>query len=265
MSEALGLTGVLTAERRIDPDALPNARSQEELPLDELAAQNPGKFECRVDTLIWRPSRIYEPSTCTVVLLNQQGKPIPCRLSTLPAEADAVRFQIHEAPERPAFARALCQDGRLSAPSIVTLIDRLRAVVRETSSHQTNNALRQLDDETEASLLLLDVLGVLEQIEQGDAASKEPLSIPKTGKNKEETEREYGKLSYEQFIAGRRPRAETQASHNSLAGSDVSIVRNFLNRIVGLTVGEGKRTKMKETSRATPSTWAMRPRTQRPT
>jgi ABC-type uncharacterized transport system substrate-binding protein len=51
---------------------------------------------------------------------------MPCRLSLLPGAADALRFQIDDAQDRPAFAVVQHRDGRLSAPSIVTLIDRLR-------------------------------------------------------------------------------------------------------------------------------------------
>src|SRR5690606_33368975 len=45
-------------------------------------------------------------------------------------------------------------------------------------------------------------------------------------------------LCHDEFIAGRRPRTENQLPHNSLAGSDVSIVRNFRNRVIGLTADD---------------------------
>lgn len=232
--DALGLGAVLTSERQLDPAALPDLDLDEELPLGELAALNSGKFECRVDTLTWCPSDAFDPAESTITLLDQHGKPMPCRLSPLASSGDTLRFEIGDTQERPAFARAQHKDGRVSAPSIVTLIDRLRAVVRETSSRQADNALRLLDDETEASLMLLDVLGVLERIEQGERTGKEPISIPKTGKDEPRNAPAYTTLSYDQFIAGRRPRTENQLPHNSLAGSDVSIVRNFLNRVIGL-------------------------------
>lgn len=235
--DALGLTALLAAERRLDPAALPHPVLNEELPLAELTTQNPGRFECRVDTLTWHPSGAYDPAGSSIELLDQQGKPIVCRLLPLQGTG-APRYQISDTEERPAFARVMRRDGKVSAPAIVTLIDRLRAVVRETASRQADSALRQLDSETEASLLLFDVLNVIERFEQGDGTSKEPLSIPKAGKNKEESALEYKKLSYEEFIARRRPRTATQLAHNSLAGSDLAMVRSFLNRIVGLEPGD---------------------------
>lgn len=238
VERVLGLDAVIAPEQQIDAAALPDLHLDEKLPLDELAAQTPGKFECRVDTLIWRPSASYDPTASTVMLLDQYGKPLPCRLAPLPAEEGAVRFQIEDAPDRPAFARVQNRSGRVSAPAIVTLIDQLRATTRETSSRQADNALRELDSEPEASLLLLDVLNVLERIEQGDSAAGAPLSIPKTRKHEESAQREHRTLTYEEFIAGRRKRSAAQGAHNSLAGSDVSLVRNFLNRIVGLGANE---------------------------
>lgn len=229
----LGLQEILAPDRQIDPATLPDFHLDEELPLQELAAQSPGKFECRGETLSWLPAASYEPSGSTVILLDQHARPLPCRLLPLSTEGGAARYQIEAASERPAFARVE-RGGTMSAPAIVTLIDRLRATARERSSRQAENALRELDTETEASLLLLDVLNVLERIEQGDGTTKDPLSIPKKRKDEEEAQRDYPTLTYEQFIAKRRKRSGTHTTHNSLAGSDVSLVRNFLNRIVGL-------------------------------
>jgi hypothetical protein len=116
----------------------------------------------------------------------------------------------------------------------VTLIDRLRSVIRETRSRRTENALRDLDSETEASLMLLEVLGVLEQLGPDDnSIPNGAISISKKKKNEkdENDPSQHKRLSYEQFIAGRRPRL----THNSLAGSEVSLVRGFLNHILGMT------------------------------
>lgn len=238
MSNALGLDAIMVSERQLDPAMLPELDIDEELPLDELAARDPGRFECQVDTLIWHPSSAFNPAECTVTLLDQHGKQVHCRLSPLTRSGDAQRFQISETQERPAFAWVQHTDGRRSAPSVVTLVDRLRAVVREISSRQADSALRQLDDETEASLMLLDVLGVLERIERGEPTGKEPISIPNTRKDGVDVAPQYRRLSYDQFIAGRRPRTENQPSHNTLAGSEVAIVRSFLNRVIGLGAGD---------------------------
>ena len=89
--------------------------------------------------------------------------------------------------------------------------------------------------------MLLEVLDVLEKLEPDEGTPKDPLSIPKASKDvKDETNpSRYRTLSYDQFIAGRRQRTEkSQLTHNSLAGSEVSMVRGFLNRILGKPGGD---------------------------
>ena len=110
--------------------------------------------------------------------------------------------------------------------------------LRETQSRKTESALRDLNSETEASLSLLEVLDVLEKLDEEDDTPKDTISVAKTRKDKEDENdpSRYQTLSYEQFIAGRRPRIEKlQLTHNSLAGSESSLVRGFLNRILGMT------------------------------
>jgi hypothetical protein len=168
-------------------------------------------------------------------LLDQNGSVIPCILSPLHSERSP-RFQISGTDVRPSFARLVFSDGHRSAPAVVTLIDRLSSAIRETRSRKTENALRGLDDETEAGLMLMEVLNVLERLEPDEGKDKAPISIPKAGHgNDDEPATQYEVLNYEQFIAGRRPRtAQASLTHNSLAGSEVTLVRGFLNRILGI-------------------------------
>ena len=235
---ALGLDQAFAAENRIDPADLPDAILEDDLPLQELEVRNPGNFECLVDILHWNPSAAADADSASVELLDEAGAPIACRLIPISGGTTAVRrFQIEGTAVRPSFARVRLKNGACSAPAIVTLLDRLRAVIRETQSRRAENALRILDNETEAKLALLDVLDVLQKLEREDAAAQEPLSIPKARNEKvtTSTEGKYRVLSYEQFIAGRRPRVRDGVTiPNTLAGSNLSIVRSFLNRILSL-------------------------------
>jgi hypothetical protein len=233
--EALELGAVLASGRQLDPATLPQVYPDEELPFGELTARNAGEFECRVDTLNWRPTDPFNPAYCAITLLDRRGTPIPCRLSPRRNSGSARVFVIDGTQERPAFAIVQHNDGRVSAPSIVTLVDHIRAEVRETSSRQTGNTLRQLDDETEACLMLLDALGVIEQNERTDRG---PISIPRTRKGEEDNAGPGEVLPYDEFVAGRRPHAESHLSHNSLSGSDASFIRSFLNRVIGHSSGE---------------------------
>lgn len=242
--QALELAGILDEEHTIETADIDEPELDDDLPLEELAEQAPGQFEVRVDVLIWRPSPTINPASCTIELLDQNGSVIPCTLSPLHSE-HSPRFQISGTDVRPSFARLVFSDGHRSAPAIVTLIDRLSAAIREARSRKTENALRGLDEETEAGLMLLEVIDVLERLEPDTDGDKAPISIPKSGHgNEEDSETYYEVLSYEQFIAGRRPRtAQASMTHNSLAGSEVTIVRGFLNRILGM---DGQRDEIDE-------------------
>lgn len=237
--DALGLSALLTDGQRIDPDDLKEPELAEDLPLDELAARAPGLFECWIDVLRWRPPSWIDPEECKITLLDQQCEPIACMLSPLPADGAAWRYQISGTDLRPSFAKVTFPNGKDSLPAIVTLVDHLRAVIRETQSRKVENALRDLDTETEARLSLLEVLDVLEKLDSDDGGAKNPISVAKKRKADGDSDpAQHRVLSYEQFVAGRRPRTEqSQLAHDSLAGSESSLVRGFLNRILGMTGG----------------------------
>ena len=239
---ALGIDELLDHGSEIDTDLLDEPEFENELPLEELGKVSPGQFECRVDTLIWYPPTSAEPSSCEIDLLDEQGSVIPCNLLPMAGSAEqALRYEITETKERPAFARVTHHGGTKSPLAVVTLIDRIRAVVRETRSRQVENALRDLDKDTEASLALFDVLDVLEKLETHEDTDRDPLSVRKKPRpeSDESNDSHHRVLSYEEFVAGRRPRiAGTYATDSSLAGSDASVIRGFLNRIVGLAAAD---------------------------
>ncbi|WP_139226371.1 hypothetical protein [Pseudovibrio ascidiaceicola] len=241
---ALELADVLDEEQTIEPAEIDEPELDDDLPLEELAEKAPGQFEVRVDVLVWRPTSLIDPAACTIELLDQNGSVIPCAWSPLHSE-HSLRFQISGTDVRPSFACLVFTDGHRSAPAIVTLIGRLSAAIREARSRKTENALRGLDEETEAGLMLMEVLDFLEQLEPDADKDKAPISIPKAGHgDNDASAAHYEVLSYEQFIARRRPRtAQANLTHNSLAGSEVTLVRGFLNRILGI---DGQRDEIDE-------------------
>lgn len=232
--QALDLANVLNEEHIIGLAEIDEPELGADLPLEELAEQAPGQFEVRVDVLTWRPASSVDPESCAIELLDQNGIVIPCTLFELHSERGP-RFQISGTDVRPSFARLVFSGGHRSAPAIVTLIDRLSSAIRETRSRKTDKMLRALDDETEAGLFLLEVLDVLDRLEPDTDKDKAPISIPKPGLEGEDgSDTRYEVLNYEQFVAGRRPRtAQGSLPRNSLAGSEVTLVRGFLNRILG--------------------------------
>jgi hypothetical protein len=232
--DALGMAAVLESGRRLDPEALPDNVPAEELPFDQLAALNPGVFECRGDTLSWYPTSAFEPENCAVSLLAADGTTIECHLTELAGSTNTKRFAISDTQQLPAFARIHHADGRISAPAIVMQLDVLRSTTREISSRQVSSLLLKLEGETEASLLILEALAIIERIEQHERIADRSLAIPAKLKEEPDVDSAYKTLSYEQFVAGRRLRSEVNLPCDSVAGSHLSSIRSVLNRIVGI-------------------------------
>ncbi|HLP66664.1 MAG TPA: hypothetical protein VK181_04000 [Rhizobium sp.] len=236
-ARALGLEKILQDERRVEPEDLPELHYEDALELEGLFHRRTGTFSLHGDTLSWRPAaHISDPENREIELLNVSGSAIGASPSRLHDNGSGkLRYHVDATDDIPAFARFVEAEG--FAPAIITHIDVLQASIRETYSRRTENVLAQLDGETEASLALLEILDVLEKIEDTDAeASGEGVSIPKAQEPADDgAANSHRKLSYEDFIAGRRRHQSGAVLHTSLGGSDVSIVRGFLNRIVGLS------------------------------
>ena len=242
---ALELHDVLGKKGRIDPDDLEPAERESDLDLAEWTKRSPGRFECQFDTLIWMPPHDLDPDSVTVEVLSAGGEPVSCTLTPQGRKADGERrFQIGKARERPAFARLRHPDGNLSALAVVALIDAIREAAKEPRSKPVEDAIGRLSQETEEGLWLLDVLDTLEAAEQGQQQNEAPVSVTRKGRNNEEpvSPEQHRTLSYEAFVAGRRPRmVESGLARNSLAGSELSIVRGFMNRILGLAGEDDKK------------------------
>ena len=247
---ALELDDVFGKKGRIDPDDLAQGGRESDLNLAEWIGRTPGRFECQFDTLIWSPPPDLDPNSATIEILNVGGDIMSCTLTpqTSPMHGER-RFQIGKASERPAFARLRHRDGGCSAPAIIALIDTIRELAKEPRSKPVEDAIGRLTQETEEGLWLLDVLDTLEAAERGQPQGEPAASVTRKRRKEEEpaAPEQHRTLSYEAFIAGRRPRmAETGVARNSLAGSELSIVRAFMNRILGLAGSDLERPETDE-------------------
>lgn len=231
----LGLSDILTDGDLVAPSALTVPTFDDDLPFAELATLNPGAFESQIDVLKWQPPPSVNPTTCVIELLDTFGKPIECNLLALPPEPRALRFRISGTDRRPTFARLRRSDGSLSAPAIVALVDVLRGALRETHSRTIENSINALGEESEATLGLLEVHEMLERLQHVDDSPTVGISIPKPKQSSDTgvDSASFGTLPYDQFIKGRRePSAHSRLVNNSLTGSDTSIIRDMLNRIL---------------------------------
>ncbi len=234
----LGLSDVLTEDRLIQPSDLERPEFTDELPLVELARKNPGRFECRGDTLLWYPPADTDANSCSITLLDQHARPMNCVLKPVASQnGPNSQYRIGSCDRQPSFARVVMSDGQQSSLATVTLLEQLYTKIREPYPSRIHNRLAELEDDTDASIGLLDLLTELESLERGHETVRKPISVPRQRSDDGEptAKVEYRKFTYEEFIAGRRPRIVSgSAAYNSLAGSSVAIVREILNRILGL-------------------------------
>ncbi|MDE0411702.1 MAG: hypothetical protein OXI37_05765 [Gammaproteobacteria bacterium] len=235
----LGLTKLLEKSNPRELSDIPEYRKDEELLLEEAALRSPGRFECVFDTLIWHLPSAMPTEPDQIELLDAESQILPATLSELSGTSENMRhYQINGLSNPPSFARLRFEDDSTSAPSIITLVDKVRETVREARGKKAESAAAQLADGTEEELWLLEVM---DELETAEATLHENTDPGASRKRKQASERspemEYGTLDYEHFIAGRRIRTEGHGvSRNSLAGTELSLVRNFLNRV--LAVGE---------------------------
>jgi hypothetical protein len=232
--DSLELAELLDPSHEIDPDQLEESEYADGLDLEVWRNRTPGRFECSYGTLIWTPPTDVDPDSATINLLDSQGNKLECCLGPGVKRGNSRQYQIMALTERPGFAVLQYADGTRSAPAIVALIDKIRQAAKEARSKHTENAASQLAQETEEGLWLLDVLDTLESAERLQDSGDERVSI-KTRHKKEDEDDEasarFRTLTYEEFIAGRKPRAK-EIPRNSLGGSEMSLVRGFLNRIL---------------------------------
>jgi hypothetical protein len=234
--DALELAELLDPSHEVDPGLLEESENADERDLGVWRDRAPGRFECSYDTLFWTPPTDVDPDSSTIDLLDSGGNKLDCGLGPGAKRGNSRQYQIVALTERPAFAVLHYSDGTRSAPAIVTLIDKIREAAKEARSKHAHNAASQLAEETEEGLWLLDVLDTLESAERLRDSGDEQVSIKtrrKKGDEDEEASARFRTLTYEEFIAGRKPRAkDSLIPRNSLGGSEMSLVRGFLNRIL---------------------------------
>jgi hypothetical protein len=205
--------------------------------LADAQQRSPGRFEGQFDVLRWGPPAVLVPGS-VVELLGAAGGVLPIELDSLEAELGGMRqYRMRGANEQPAFARLRFSNGAESGLALVTILGALRETVREARSRKAESAADRLGSgDTEAELWLLEALNDLEAAEIADESVEEPgIRRARQTKPDDEMEPEFRKLTYDEFIRGRRIRSDSGGiERNSLAASELSLVRNFLNRILSI-------------------------------
>jgi len=233
---ALGIEKLLSGEHAIERSALPSPRIEDDLDLPGLSRLSPGPFECDHDTLTWWPPQRPDAASAAIELMDADGAPFPATLMPLHGETPSLRFRLVGTKDRPALARLKYPDGTFSAPAIVTIADALKQTAKEGRSRKADDALALLADETTEDIALLELIDLIAAAEEKQAEDAKAILRKRRARDKPEPPPEQHRtMNYESFIAGREQRiGQSTMPASSLSGSDLSLVRGFLNRILGL-------------------------------
>ena len=237
----LKLDGVLVDKGRLEPSDLPPAVYEEELPRNG-NLRFPGTFVSRGQILEWRPDPAIEnPDSCAVTLLDNGGSQLGDQLQSVSRPiGSGLLYRLDPSAQRAGFARVTFADASRSGQAIVTQFDTLAKETREVRSQGPEGLLErflhvEIDADTEVALTLVQLIDELETNEQNQPTLREAISIPRRSTTDDTDEgAHYRSLSYEQFIAHRRPQTPARHLSNSFVGSNLALVRELLNRIIGM-------------------------------
>ena len=232
--EAVKLLGLeaalLDSELKIEdlPDYLPG----EDIPLEDLERRLPGRFELSGELLRWWPPSGISPSSAAFILLDHEAKEMDAGLTRIGSLEQPITFHFHGS-EAPFFALVRFDGGESSLAAIV-VEEAIQETQRRKVTKGIESALALLEDEPYEGLWIFEVIQKIGAAEhdgrelQPDAkGSQKPIG-------NEQGETLSRKLTYEQFIAGRKAASTIAARTGShLASSHQESVRTFLNALIG--------------------------------
>jgi hypothetical protein len=230
----LGLDRILSETKPLNPADIRPLRLEDEV-TNEQVHLNPGLFYLQYGTLVWRPSPMFIEEKVDIELFDTNERVIDVSLEETKARISGERnFALSSAGERPAFARVVVSDGKKSTLAIINMIDALLSECRERGGRQSERNFARLAGEEEEGLWLLEILDSFESAAAG--IERNVSSKPRKRTENAEEEGKYEVLGYSNFVSGCRLRSEGHGiGRNSLAGTEFSYVRGFINRVLDCT------------------------------
>lgn len=229
----LGLESALSESMAIQASDLPSYKPGDEIPMADLHARLPGRFELCGQLLYWWPPARQNPTGTEVLLFDQSGAPIAARLIRTSSGSMPVAYQC-EFQEHPYFAQVRAKNFE-SSVAIIVIERAIQEAQRRSTSRKVENALAHLDDEEAfEGLWLLEVIQKLDAAERDFAAASADAKPSRGASKGQDEEGASRQLTYEQFIAGRKAAgAVGRQAGSHLASSHQESVRSFLNALIG--------------------------------
>lgn len=233
----LNLEAAIAKEKVLTGEDLPKWQVRPEVPLDATISRDPGRFEIRGEQLLWWPTDTYAQQDARVELLGLAGDVLSVDLvpDEEPAEGSR-RFTIGALLEHAHFARIRL--GRnVSGTALIAMPEVLRQETREARTRQLEDEAKRLQGREHLGPWIMEFIDLIEQAEAFEA---EPHTQGKAAPRRHAGRRSIDTLpgrmlNYDAFIAGRKLQEDRKPIfHRAFAGSDLDLVRSYLNRILGL-------------------------------
>ena len=228
----LGLTSALDDSMVIEASDLPAFEPAEDIPMKELEARLPGRFELSGELLYWSPPRGIEVAASELTLFDENGVKFECSFNRIGQSIPAT-FRL-DSQQLPHFVRVITA-GVESSLGIVVVEQAIQDMQRRAVTKNVGDALAFLaDDEAFEGLWMLDVIQKLEAAERDVKLGQGSGDIARPGKRGDRVAEVPVVLTYNRFIAGRRAAgAPSPTGSSSLGASHAESVRSFLNFLIG--------------------------------
>ena len=237
----LGLDEVLSRDAEVDPAEVPGFIPADDIPLSDIEAKLPGRFELSGDLLRWWPPASLATALATegvtVQLLDHLAVPIAGTLTRMGTQSNPTSYRFDGTVD-PHFAQV--RSGAFESSLAVVAVDQaIHQTLRRAAGRGVEDALDLLDDdEASEGLWLLEVIQRLTEAERemrGPRGATEKQPEQNTGADQAASNSRV--LPYEEFVAGRRVEDSAAVSSGSyLASTPHESVRSFLNALIGKRV-----------------------------
>lgn len=229
----LGLEDVLASGAALDATEVPNFVPIDDIPLPELAARLPGRFEMSGNMMHWWPPTGLEPGAVTIQPLDQKGNPVAGTLTRVGTQSSPVSYHF-DGTVAPHFAQVRWGEFE-SSLAVVVVEQAIHRTQRGTAGRGVESVLELLDDdEASEGLWLLEAIQQLTQAEYETHEPRDGALQPPVQRSAGDAALDTRVLTYEEFVAGRRAAGDpvvSAASH--LASTHHESVRSFLNALIG--------------------------------
>lgn len=234
----LHLESAIAKENVLKGKDLPMWQVRPEVPLEAAIFRDPGRFVIRGAQLLWWPTDAYANGNARVELLGRTGNVVSVELVSHETTAYGRRCFAISGLSEPAYFARVRIGGEVSGAAVIVMPDVLRQETREARTRQLAEVAERLNSRERLGPWIMDFIDLIMQAEAFEAephltqaarSAREHGSSRPTGALPGRT------LRYDEFIAGRRLREDRKPIFQpAFAGSDIDLVRSYLNRLIGL-------------------------------